>query len=56
MIRTVTVNEAVNILRDSGLRQGVYPFGVAIQSKEWIYQIFRNQLMNWIKERSGEET
>ncbi len=67
MIRTVTVNEAVNMLRDNGLkidpetlmlglRQKVYPFGVAIERKQWVYQIFARQLKEWIKERSEYES
>ena len=36
-----------------GLQQKVYPFGVAIKSKVWIYEIYENLLLQWIAERAG---
>jgi hypothetical protein len=36
-----------------GLQQKVYPFGVAIRSSDWIYEIYEHLLMNWIRERAG---
>ena len=36
-----------------GLQQRVYPFGVAIQSGRWIYEIYEHLLMVWIRERAG---
>lgn len=35
-----------------GLQQKVYPFGVAIKSSRWIYEIYYNLLIEWIKERA----
>ena len=35
-----------------GLQQKVYPFGVAIHNKQWIYEIYENLLRAWIAERS----
>ena len=36
-----------------GLQQRVYPFGVAIQCGRWVYEIYENLLMDWIRERAG---
>lgn len=36
-----------------GLQQKVYPFGVAIQCNQWVYEIYENLLMDWIRERAG---
>lgn len=35
-----------------GLQQKVYPFGVAIKSHQWIYEIYENLLRTWIAERT----
>ena len=35
-----------------GLQQRVYPFGVAIEAGRWIYEIYLNLLLKWIKERT----
>lgn len=37
---------------EAGLRQGVYPFGVAIKLKEYVYEIYSTLLEKWIAERS----
>ncbi len=63
-IRVITVKRACEILEEHGmktdpgklglgLQQRVYPFGVAIQSGRWIYEIYENLLMDWIRERAG---
>lgn len=36
-----------------GLQQKVYPFGVAIHDKRWMYEVYENLLMKWIEERSS---
>lgn len=61
-IRVIGTREAAKILADHGmsttpnkiglgLQQKVYPFGVAIKMSEWVYEIYENLLMQWIKER-----
>lgn len=66
-IRVITTKRACEILAEHGmktdpqklglgLQQRVYPFGVAIESSRWIYEIYEHQLMKWIKERAGEST
>lgn len=66
-IRVITTKRACEILAEHGmktdpqklglgLQQRVYPFGVAIESGRWIYEIYEHQLMKWIKERAGEST
>ncbi len=39
-----------------GLQQRVYPFGVAIKMTEWVYEIYENLLLDWIRERSTTES
>lgn len=63
MIRTMTPQEAAEVLRQHGMRispdtlrygleQGVYPFGLCIQcDKQPVYQIFAKLLYQWIAER-----
>lgn len=65
-IRAIKPRKAVEILKehgfnitevkiDMGLRQGVFPFGDAIEmSSEWDYTIYVPLLMKWIAERSEE--
>lgn len=36
---------------EAGLRQGVYPFGVAIKLKEHVYEVYSSLLEKWIAER-----
>lgn len=36
-----------------GLQQKVYPFGVAIMMKQWVYEIYEYKLYAWIEEVSG---
>ena len=38
----------------AGLKQGVYPFGHAIQLKEYVFEIFDELLDQWIAERSSQ--
>ena len=69
LMKILTVNEACRILTEhgfsvspahlgahlgAGLQQGVYPFGVAIQMKQWVYEIYDTLLYKWIDERSAE--
>lgn len=65
LMKILTVNEACRILTEHGfwvspahlwadLQQGVYPFGVAIQMKQWVYEIYDTLLYKWIDERSAE--
>lgn len=66
MIRAIQVKEAVEILKEHGftvtvnrlnmgLRQGVYPFGDAVEmpSGSWVYAIYTTLLYKWIEERSS---
>lgn len=66
MIRAIQVKEAVEILKEHGftvtvnrlnmgLRQGVYPFGDAVEMPggSWVYAIYTTLLYKWIEERSG---
>lgn len=34
-----------------GLQQRIYPFGDAIKSTEWVYDIYEHLLDKWIAER-----
>lgn len=63
-IRVINTKRACEILADHGmktdpnkiglgLQQKVYPFGVAIHDKRWIYEIYENLLLDWISERSS---
>ena len=64
-IKVISTKRAVEILGEHGmitnqnkiglgLQQKVYPFGVAIHfEKRWAYEIYENQLMKWIDERSS---
>lgn len=63
-IKIITTRRACEILAEHGmktdpqklglgLQQRVYPFGVAIESGRWIYEIYENLLMQWIDERSS---
>lgn len=65
-IKVISMKEACKILGEHGLRtdpqklglglqQKVYPFGVAIKSTNWIYEIYLNLLLKWIEERSYQE-
>lgn len=67
LIRAIKPKEAVQILRahgftvtevklDMGLRQGVFPFGDAVEMPggEWSYTIYTTLLERWIAERSAE--
>lgn len=40
---------------DAGLRQGVFPFGIAIERKGQTYYIFEALLRKWIAERLVHE-
>lgn len=66
MIRAIQVKEAVEILKEHGftvtvnrlnmgLRQGVYPFGDAVEMPggSWAYAIYTTLLYKWIEERSS---
>lgn len=66
MIRAIQVKEAVEILKEHGftvtvnrlnmgLRQGVYPFGDAVEMPggSWVYAIYTTLLYKWIEERSS---
>ena len=63
-INVITTKRACEILAEYGmktdpnklglgLQQRVYPFGVAIQCGRWVYEIYENLLMDWIRERAG---
>ena len=63
MLKIISVQQACKILAEHGfsvspthlglgLQQGVYPFGVAIKSQQWIYEIYDVLLRKWIAERS----
>ena len=65
-IKVINTREACEILKEHGLKtdpdklglglqQKVYPFGVAIKSSRWIYEIYLNLLMKWIAERTIQE-
>lgn len=62
-IKVISTKEACRILAEHGLKtdpqklglglqQRVYPFGVAIEAGRWIYEIYLNLLLKWIKERT----
>ena len=62
-IKVISTKEACRILAEYGLKtdpqtlglglqQRVYPFGVAIEAGRWIYEIYLNLLLKWIKERT----
>ena len=61
-IRVISMKRACEILAEHGLKtdpnklglglqQKVYPFGVAIHDKRWIYEVYENLLRQWIAER-----
>lgn len=61
-MKVISVNTACKILREhgfsvspahlgAGLRQRVYPFGVAIKMSDWVYEVYETSLMKWIEER-----
>lgn len=63
-IKVISTQRACEILSEHGLRtdpnklglglqQKVYPFGVAIKSSRWIYEIYENLLRQWIAERTA---
>lgn len=63
MIEVISVNEACKILAEYGysitpqklrlgLTQGVYPFGDAIQFKQWDFDIYKHLLLKRIRERA----
>ena len=65
LMRVIKAEEAAEILKQHGyksanavkvkmgLEQGVFPFGQAIHmGKRTVYDIYKKQLMDWIKERS----
>lgn len=63
-IKVISTKQACKILAEHGLQtdpnklglglqQGVYPFGVAIKSTRWIYEIYYHLLIEWIRERAG---
>ena len=65
LMKILTVNEACRILTEhgfsvspahlgAGLQQGVYPFGITIQMKQWVYEIYDTLLYKRIDERSAE--
>ena len=65
-IRVISTKQACEILEAHGLQtdpqkiglglqQKVYPFGVAIKSGRWIYEIYENLLMQWIAERATKQ-
>ena len=65
MMKLISSKEAVakleaagmhtNVQRlQAGLKQGVYPFGHAIQLKEYVFEIFDELLDQWIAERSSQ--
>ena len=67
MMKILTITEACRILTEHGfsvspaqlglgVQQGVYSFGVAIKSQQWIYEIYDVLLYRWIDERSTERS
>lgn len=67
MMKILTITEACRILTEHGfsvspahlglgLQQGVYAFGAAIKSQQWIYEIYDVLLYRWIDERSTERS
>lgn len=63
-IKVISTKRCVEILEEHGmktdqqkiglgLQQKVYPFGVAIHDKRWMYEVYENLLMKWIEERSS---
>lgn len=66
MIEVISVNEACRILGEYGysitpqklrlgLTQCVYPFGDAIQFKQWDFDIYKHLLLKWIRERATSD-
>lgn len=65
-IIVISVQETVRILEENGMKItpahlragiecGAYPFGVAIKmTKNYVYEIYKPLLMNWIAERSED--
>lgn len=69
VIRTLTPDEAAERLKKlgvstsaqkirAGLEQGVYPFGVRIQMKGNVYEIYERLFNKWVEERidKGDES
>lgn len=66
LIHVISVNEAARIMTEHGypmtpqklrlgLQQKAFPFGVAINMKQWDYDIFEWQLLQYLDERAGEQ-
>ena len=65
MIKLISPTEAVSKLKSEGmtamnlpllylgLQQKIFPFGDAVQKKEWVYLIYDTKLDKWIEERSN---
>lgn len=62
VVKTLTINEAVQKLRDAGLHfsrakiecgilQGIYPWGEALKMKNIEYTVYDSMLEKWIAER-----
>ena len=65
-IKVISVTEAARIMTEHGypmnpqklrvgLQQKAFPFGVAINMKQWEYDIFEWQLLKYLDERAGEQ-
>lgn len=63
IVKTLTINETIDRLRENGLcigqavlsdgiEQGVFPFGVCIKRDKRSFLIFEKQLDEWIAERA----
>lgn len=63
---TLTVEEAQNVLYragvdisreyiQEGLREGKFPFGIALQMTHYKYIIFKKKLADYIREYTGQE-
>ncbi len=61
-IETLTIKQAVDELRElgmnitpdrlrAGINQGVFPFGICIQMKNFEFEIYRVPFEKWIAER-----
>lgn len=62
--KTITTHEACEVFRAlnipmeeetlrEGLRQGVFPFGVAIERKTWKFLIFKHRFRAYLEENLG---
>lgn len=62
MVKLISSKEAVDRLEragmhtnvnrlQAGIRNGLYPFGIAIKLKEYVYEIYDKKLEEWISER-----